>query len=114
MAPPPESMAAPDRVSELVDAVEGRGLGPWAAMAEAMASAVLLAGPMAAASTATIAAAVPAALALATTIVLGQCGLPGEPKLASIEGHAGWRRDQGQGRAAGQETPAYGGASARS
>jgi hypothetical protein len=76
--------------------------------------AVRLPGPMAMttaiapAMPATIASAMPAAIALATTTVLGQCCLPGEPKLAVIDGEAGRHRDQGQGRASGKQQAGYG------
>jgi hypothetical protein len=65
---------------------------------------------MPATTTPTIASAIPATIALATAIVLGQCSLPGEPKLATLEGEAGRDRDQGQGCAAGQQQADYGGA----
>jgi hypothetical protein len=78
-----------------------------------MAAAVRLPGPLAmtaaVASTiasavpATIAPAVPAAVALAAAIVLGQCGLPGEPKLGVVDGELGRHCDQGQRRTASKE-----------
>jgi hypothetical protein len=50
----------------------------------------------------------PAAVTLAAAIVLGQRGLPGEPKLAVVDGEAGGHRDQGQGGAAGKEQAEHG------
>jgi hypothetical protein len=104
-----ERVPVADLAHELVHAVVGLGVRPnAAAIPGAMTAAVRLPGPvtMAAATiapamAATITPAMPAAVALAA-IVLGQRGLPGEPRLAVVDGEAGRRRDQGQGRAACQ------------
>ena len=63
---------------------------------------------------ATIAPAMPPAVAPAPAIVLGQRGLPGEPKLAVVDGEAGRHRDQGQGRATSKEQALHGRAGSRS
>jgi hypothetical protein len=63
------------------------------------APAATVAAPMAA----TIAPAMPAAVALAAAIVLGQRGLPGQPKLGFVDGEAGRHRDQGQRRTASKK-----------
>jgi hypothetical protein len=97
-----------DLAHELVHGVVGFGVGSGPALPGAMA-AVRLPGalPMTAAippaMAATVASAMPAAIALATAVVLGQGGLPGQPKLAVVDGQAGRHRDQGKGRATGEE-----------
>jgi hypothetical protein len=104
-----ERMPFADLTHELVHAVVALGVGPRAA-ALAMPAAVRLPGPLPAATAPAVAPAMPATVSLATAIVLGQCGVPGEPKLAMIDGEAGRHRDQGQGRAACQKQADCGGA----
>jgi hypothetical protein len=68
-----------------------------------MAAAVGLPGPMPVAAAPAITPTIPATIALATAIVLGHCRVPGDSKMAIIDGQAGRYRDQAQGRAACQE-----------
>jgi hypothetical protein len=115
MAAAAERIAVADRVPELIEAVEGRGVGAVAAVTIAVTSTVRL-GPMAVAGpttpaptmAATFAPTLPATVARTAAIVLGQGGLPGGPSMAIVHGQADRRRDQDQDCAAGQEKAGHG------